>query len=161
MRETKQVSINKESLHRHVPMIGMCVFVILAAAMILVSYLALEIPLVPVCTLVILEAVLCACLNRIPIWTHVVVVAVQVAIGFFLNRGPADDLYGGGICGGSRALVSLDEGRGIGGSSMNAKNYQKVLEETLAGLQRDGRSAIPVAAQLLRALQQLCSGISV
>lgn len=87
MRETKQVSINKESLHRHVPMIGLGVFVILAAAMILVSYFALGIPLVPVCTLVILEAVLCACLNRIPIWTHVVIVAVQVAIGFFLDRG--------------------------------------------------------------------------
>lgn len=88
MRETKQVSMNKESLHRHAHLIGLGIFVILAAAMILVSYIAFGIPLVPVCTLVILEAVLCVCLNRIPLWIHVVVVAVQAAIGFFLGRGP-------------------------------------------------------------------------
>ena len=87
MRETKQISINRESLHRHVPMIGLIIFAILAAAMILVSYFALGIPLVPVCTLVILEAVLCVCLNRIPIWIHGLVVAVQIAAGFFLERG--------------------------------------------------------------------------
>ena len=144
MRETKQVSPNKESLHRHVPMIGMCLCHSPGGSYDSGHYLALEIPLVPVCTLVILRQ----CLRVPEPDSHLDPRGCCRRAGchrLFPEQRTADDLYGGGICGGSRALVSLDEGRGIGGSSMNAKNYQKVLRGNAGGAATDGR-AIPVAA---------------
>ena len=87
MREKKQTVWNKESLTAHLPLISLAVFIVIALAMILVGYFGLQIPLVPVGTFVILEAVLCACLNRMPVWVHGVVVILQIAMGFYLGKG--------------------------------------------------------------------------
>ena len=87
MRETREATLNKETVHRHLPGIALGIFAAVAMAMILVGYLALQVPVVAVCTLVILEAVLCVCLNRIPVWVHGVIVALQIAMGFFLGKG--------------------------------------------------------------------------
>lgn len=86
MRETKQTSINKAIIKKYLPLISMGVFVVIAVSMILTGYVALQIPLVPVCTIVILEAVLCVCLNKIPVWVHGLVIVIQVALGFFMDR---------------------------------------------------------------------------
>ena len=86
MREKERTGLNKAAIKDYFSLIAMGVFAAVAIAMILVGYLVLGIPLVPVCTLVILEAVLCVCLNKIPVWAHGLVIAVQIAMGFFLER---------------------------------------------------------------------------
>ncbi len=61
-------------------------FGVIAVAMILLSYLALSVPLVPVCAIVILEALLCALLNRIPVWVHGLIVIAQIIGGVMFHK---------------------------------------------------------------------------
>lgn len=44
---------------------------------------------------------------------------------------------------------------------LNARNYQKELEKLIDQIQKENKVPRLVPAQLLRALQQLCAGISV
>lgn len=85
MRGTKETALNKDSIKKHLPLIAMCVFAAIAVAVILVGHFVLQIPLVPVAALVILEAVLCVCLDRMPVWVHGLAVVIQIAMGFFLE----------------------------------------------------------------------------
>lgn len=61
-------------------------FVVVALAMILISILALHLPIVGVCTIVILEALLAACLNRIPIWIHGLIVIAEIVAGILFGK---------------------------------------------------------------------------
>lgn len=61
-------------------------FVVIVIAMILISHLALQIPLVPVCSIVILEALLCALLNRIPVWIHGLLMIAEIVGGVMFGK---------------------------------------------------------------------------
>ena len=51
--------------------------IVVALAAILVSILALRIPVVPVCLIIVLEAGIAVCLHDVPIWLHGLVVLVR------------------------------------------------------------------------------------
>ena len=55
--------------------------IVVALAAILVSILALKIPVVPVCLIIVLEAGIAVCLHDVPIWLHGLVVLVQIIAG--------------------------------------------------------------------------------
>ncbi len=61
-------------------------FVVVAVAMILVSFLVLKLPVVAVCTIVILQALLAALLNRIPIWIHGLIVIAEITAGIICGK---------------------------------------------------------------------------
>ena len=60
--------------------------IVAALAVILISILALKIPVVPVCIIVILEAVLAVCLHDVPIWLHGLVVIAEIAAGVLCTK---------------------------------------------------------------------------
>ena len=68
------------------PMVSLGIFLTVALVMILISYFALHIPLVPICTIVILEALLCACLNRIPVWVHGLFIIAEIVAGICFGK---------------------------------------------------------------------------
>lgn len=55
--------------------------IVAALAVILIGILVLELPVVPVCVVVLIEVGLAVCLNNVPIWLHVLVMAAQIAVG--------------------------------------------------------------------------------
>ena len=61
-------------------------FIVVAVAMILISFLAVKIPVVAVCTIVILQALLAALLNRIPIWVHGLIVIAEITAGIICGK---------------------------------------------------------------------------
>lgn len=68
------------------PIVVMGIFVVMAVAMILVGFLACKVPLVAVCSIVILEALLAALLNKIPIWVHGILVIAQIVAGIIFGK---------------------------------------------------------------------------
>ena len=68
------------------PIVVLGAFIVVALAMILISILALHLPIVGVCTIVILEALLAACLNRIPIWIHGLIIIAQSVAGIVFGK---------------------------------------------------------------------------
>ena len=77
---------DKFNMTEKMPLISLGIFVAVSVVMILVSYLVLNIPIVPVCTIVILEALLCALLNQIPVWVHGIIVIAQVVAGVLFAK---------------------------------------------------------------------------
>lgn len=70
--------MREKELNKNLMLFG----VILAAlAVILIGILILDLPVVPVCIVVLIEAGLAVCLNEVPIWLHVLVIAAQIAVG--------------------------------------------------------------------------------
>lgn len=55
--------------------------IVAALAVILIGILVLDLPVVPVCVIVLIEAGLAVCLNNVPIWLHVLVIAAQIVVG--------------------------------------------------------------------------------
>ncbi len=78
--------LDKDMLKQQTPLISLGIFLIGALVMILVSYFVLGIPLVAVCTIVVLEALLCALLNQIPLWIHGIIVIGQVVAGVMVHK---------------------------------------------------------------------------
>ena len=60
--------------------------IIVMLAVILASILALKVPVVAVCLLVVLEALMAACLQEVPIWLHGLVVIAQVIAGALCTK---------------------------------------------------------------------------
>ena len=75
---------SKENL----PLITLILLGIFAVVAILVSTLAFKISVVVACIIVILEAALAACLNRIPIWVHGLVIIAQIVCGIMASQIP-------------------------------------------------------------------------
>ncbi len=63
------------------PLIQLVIFVVAMVVMIIISNLAVGIPIVPVCAIAILEAVLAALLNRISLWIHGLVIIAKIVAG--------------------------------------------------------------------------------
>jgi hypothetical protein len=68
------------------PLIILGIFIAVVVAMIAVSYQVLQIPIVAVCSMVILEALLCALLDRIPLWVHGLFIIAQIVGGILLDK---------------------------------------------------------------------------
>ncbi len=68
------------------PVYPLGIFLLAAIIMIVISELALGIPVVAVCTIVILEAALSALLNRIPIWVHGLIIIAQIVAGILVSK---------------------------------------------------------------------------
>ena len=60
--------------------------IVIALAAILVSILALKIPVVPVCLIIVLEAGIAVCLHDVPIWLHGLVELVQIIAGAICGK---------------------------------------------------------------------------
>lgn len=78
-------NINKEWFVENRKACMLSAFAVLSLVMILVSYFALSVPIVAVCSFVILETLLCALLNNTPIWVHFAVLVLQAAAGFYFE----------------------------------------------------------------------------
>lgn len=65
-------------------------YIIVLLAIILVNYIYLDVPIVPLCTVVVLEAVLGALLCRIAAirlwWIQVIIIGIQIALGAAFGR---------------------------------------------------------------------------
>lgn len=68
------------------PIIPLGIFLAVTVVMIIVSFVALHIPIVAICTIAILEVLLCALLNRIPIWVHGIIVIAQIVAGITFGK---------------------------------------------------------------------------
>lgn len=55
--------------------------ILVMLAVILAGILALKVPVVTVCLLVLLEALLAVCLQQVPVWLHGLVAIVQIVAG--------------------------------------------------------------------------------
>ena len=60
--------------------------IIAALAVVLISALALKIPVAAVCVIVVLEATLAVCLHDVPIWLHGLVVIAEIIAGAFCTK---------------------------------------------------------------------------
>ena len=60
--------------------------IVIALVAILISILALKIPVVPVCLIVVLEAAMAVCLHDVPIWLHGLAVLVQIIAGAICGK---------------------------------------------------------------------------
>ena len=86
---TRKLNLDKlknSTMEEKMPLIALAVFLVIALVMILVSFFALSIPIVAVCTFVVLEALLCALLNNIPIWVHGIIVIAEVVAGVLFSK---------------------------------------------------------------------------
>lgn len=77
---------NHSAIFRNKSVIFLAAFVAVALLLILISYFVLHIPIVAVCTMVILEALLCSCLSKIPIWVHGLVAIGQIVAGVMAGK---------------------------------------------------------------------------
>jgi len=68
------------------PLFGLIAYGVVAIALILISHFALQIPVVAVCVIVVLEAFMAACLSRIPLWIHGLVIIANVIIGIMASK---------------------------------------------------------------------------
>lgn len=79
-------NIDKEWFVNNRKMLMLAAFVVVAIAMLVVSYLTQSVPIVVAGAFVILEALLCALLDHTPIWVHALVIAVQLVMGFYFDH---------------------------------------------------------------------------
>ena len=68
------------------PVFVLALYVVATLVAVLVSYYGLAIPLVSVCVFVVLEALLVACLGKVPVWTWVLFVVLQLAGGWYFDK---------------------------------------------------------------------------
>lgn len=65
-------------------------YIIVMFAIIIVNYQYLHVPIVPLCTIVVLEAVMGALLCRIAAlrygWIQLIIIAIQIALGYAFDR---------------------------------------------------------------------------
>ena len=77
-----------DKIKQYSGIIALSIFALIALAVILVATLGMQEFVVPVCVLVIIEVLMAALLRNSEIWKHGVVVIVQLAAGFFMDRFP-------------------------------------------------------------------------
>ena len=85
-KEKKGFQLKDFYTKKNLPFICIIILGIYTIASILISYFALEIPIVPLCMIVILEALLAALLNKIPLWVHGLVFILEIVIGVIASK---------------------------------------------------------------------------
>lgn len=86
--KSKFNSINFASFFskENLPLLSLIVLIIFSIITIIVSQLVLKTPLVACCLLIILEALLAACLDKIPLWLHGIVFIAQIVSGILADK---------------------------------------------------------------------------
>jgi len=91
--EKKTISLNKSSFSfkdfftkDNLPLILIIMLSIYAVIAILISVLALKIPVVAVCAIIVLETLLASCLNKIPLWIHGLVFIAEIVAGIMASK---------------------------------------------------------------------------
>ncbi len=65
---------------------ALLLYALVVIAGIIVSIFVCEIPVVPVCMIVVIEALLAVCLHNLPIWLHGVVIVIQIISGIIFEK---------------------------------------------------------------------------
>lgn len=73
-------------LEENKPYLVLFTVIVVVLMSILVSILALNMPVVSVCILILLEAAIAACLQQVPIWLHAVVVIAEILLGVLCGK---------------------------------------------------------------------------
>ena len=79
LEQIKEIKTNE-------PMTALVVFAVLAVVFIILGIFVCKVNPVSVCVIVLLEALLAACLNKVPLWVHIVLVAAEFALGIIGNQ---------------------------------------------------------------------------
>ncbi|MCR4693952.1 MAG: hypothetical protein K5773_01340 [Pseudobutyrivibrio sp.] len=72
----------------NMPLVTLCILVIYAIVAILVSYLKLDVSIVPCCIMILLEVLLAVLLSRIPLWVHGLVFIAEIVAGIIASQIP-------------------------------------------------------------------------
>lgn len=78
--------MEKISNIKNEPKIQMAIFAVIFAVLVIVSYVVVGIPIVPVCAIAILEALLAVLLNKVPLWIHGMVIIAQIVAGIIFGK---------------------------------------------------------------------------
>lgn len=73
-------------LEENKPYLALFALIVAALLVILISILALKLPVVSICIMVLLEAAIAACLQNEPIWLHGLVVLVEIIAGIICGK---------------------------------------------------------------------------
>lgn len=80
-RKKSQGAALLEIVQENQSMLILFAVIVAALGVILISIMALDIPVVPVCVIVLIEAAIAVCLHDVPIWLHALVVVAQLIVG--------------------------------------------------------------------------------
>ena len=86
-----QVKTNSEKgnfIKENEKTIAIVAFVVAVLILVLISIFGLKEFVVPVCGLIILEAGMAACLHKVELWKHGVMLAAQIVAGIIISRVP-------------------------------------------------------------------------
>ena len=82
----KSMQISLERLMKDKTVLASVAYAVLAVGVILVSILALKLPVVAVCSIVLVETLLAVCLHNLPVWLHVLVVVAELLCGGYFDK---------------------------------------------------------------------------
>ncbi len=82
----RTVEFVKKNLFGNQPLSILVLYAVLAAVVILISMIALKVPIVSVCLIVVIEALLAICLHNLPIWLHGAVMILEFVFGIIFGR---------------------------------------------------------------------------
>ncbi len=82
--------MQQRSYFPHINGILQVFYIVALVAIIIVNYVYLDVPIVPLCTMVVLEAVLGALLCRIAAiklwWIQLIIIGIQIILGYAFDR---------------------------------------------------------------------------
>ena len=88
--ERVEQRMQKRSYFPYINVLLQVFYIIALVAIIIVNYLYLEVPIVPLCTMVVLEAVLGVLLCRIAAiklwWVQLIIIGIQILLGYAFDR---------------------------------------------------------------------------
>ena len=85
-RKAKAARGKAAILEDNKPNLIMFAVIVAALAVILISVLGMQIPVVAVCVMVLIEAGMAVCLNNEPIWLHGVVILAEIIAGAICSK---------------------------------------------------------------------------
>lgn len=87
MKDTKNIKFSFD-FQKNKKQIVLGVFCAAVLAVILISTLALKVPVVPVCLIVVIEAALAVALHQAELWIHGILIIAELIAGIVLGRIP-------------------------------------------------------------------------
>ncbi len=66
--------------------LSLLAYAVVVIAVIIVSTMVFDIPVVAVCSIVVLETLLASCLHNLPVWLHGVVIIAEIVCGVIFDR---------------------------------------------------------------------------
>ena len=75
-----------KEIKKNEPMTILAIFAVLAIVVVVIGIFVGKVPPVTACVVILLEAALAACLSRLELWIHLIVMAAEVALGILCNQ---------------------------------------------------------------------------